>query len=167
MKELKDYLYYHEDNPSIDILLGGCLEILPLIEKEGVIIIDPPWNVGKDYDIYKDKLSKEGYGKFIVKLKSLWSPRVNIVLGSEILKQWWDIFPDAKIIIIKLGAIVLTRKNNMYLQWKAILTTCNSVDFATDLWEDIRWPGEGYFYNEPRFGHPAKNRLQNTMRTFL
>jgi len=24
-----------------------------------------------------------------------------------------------------------------------------------DLWEDIRWPGEGYYFNEERYGHPT------------
>lgn len=31
MKELKDYLYYHEDGPpTIDIYCGDCLEIIKL-----------------------------------------------------------------------------------------------------------------------------------------
>jgi len=109
-------------------------------------------------------LSEDGYREFITNLKTEWdrvaNGRVAIVLGSEILKSWWDIFPDAKIIIVKLGAIVLTRRQNMHLQWKAILTTCISNKFSTDLWEDIRWPGEGYFFNEPRYGHPAMTPLK-------
>lgn len=128
-----------------------------------LILVDPPWNVKKNYGNYKDNLSKSDYQKLIIKLKNEWSrvtKKYAIVLGSEILKQWWDIFPEAKVIIVKLGAIVLTRKNNFHLQWKAILTNCNSNKFMTDLWEDIRWPGEGYFFNEQRFGHPAMTPLK-------
>lgn len=44
MKELKDYLYYHEDGPpSIDIYCGDCLEIMPLLEKVDLVVTDPPY----------------------------------------------------------------------------------------------------------------------------
>ena len=46
MKELKDYLYYHEDNPSIDIYLGDCLEIMPLLPKVDLVVTDPPYSIG-------------------------------------------------------------------------------------------------------------------------
>jgi len=134
-----------------------------------LILTDPPWNVKKDYGKYKDNLSQEQYVEFIKSLKKEWeritkTGKYAIILGSEILKTWWDIFPNSKIIIIKLGAIVLTRKNNFHLQWKAILTNCIANSFSTDLWEDIRWPGEGYFYNEPRYGHPAMTPLKLIIR---
>lgn len=152
------------------IISGDCLEIMKEMPDKSIdlIITDPPWNVKKDYGIYKDSLSEGEYKNFIFQLKELWQKKANgkvaIILGSEILKTWWDIFPKAKIIIIKLGAIVLTRKNNFHLQWKAVLTTCMSNKFQTDLWEDIRWPGEGYFFNEPRYGHPAMTPLKLTKR---
>jgi site-specific DNA-methyltransferase (adenine-specific) len=149
------------------IYQGDCLEIMKNISDKctNLILTDPPWNVKKDYGKYKDNLSEEGYIEFIKKLKAEWERitidgKYAIILGSEILKTWWDIFPDSKVIIVKLGAIVLTRKNNFHLQWKAILTNCISKQFSTDLWEDIRWPGEGYFFNEPRYGHPAMTPLK-------
>lgn len=43
MKQLEDYLYYHEDNPSLDIYLGDCLEILPLLPKVDLVVTDPPY----------------------------------------------------------------------------------------------------------------------------
>ncbi len=148
------------------IVLNNCLDLMREIPDGSVdlIITDPPWNVGKDYGTYKDDLSKKEYQQLIRDLKSEWdriaNGRVAIVLGSEILKDWWDVYVDAKIIIVKLGAIVLTRKNNMHLQWKAVVTTCNSNKFTTDNWEDIRWPGEGYYFDEPRYGHPAMTPLK-------
>ena len=45
MKELKDYLYYHEDNPSIDIYLGDCAEIMKLIPNCHMILSDPPYGI--------------------------------------------------------------------------------------------------------------------------
>ena len=151
---------------TVELYLGDCLEYMKSMPDKSVdaVITDPPWNVGKDYGTYKDNLSYSEYTELIKKLRGEWeriaNNRVSIVLGSEILKQWWDEYSEAKIIIVKLGAIVLTRKNNMHLQWRAILSTCMSNDFATDLWEDIRWPGEGYFFNEPRYGHPAMTPLK-------
>ena len=134
-----------------------------------LVLTDPPWNVKKDYGEYKDNLSYEEYSEFILKLKKEWERiavdgKYAIVLGSEILKQWWDIFVASKIIIVKLGAIVLTRKNGFHLQWKPVITNCVAKEFSTDLWEDIRWPGEGYFYNEPRYGHPAMTPLKLMVR---
>lgn len=156
--------YYEE--PNITIYCGDCLEIVKEIPNQSIsmVLTDPPWNVGKNYGQYKDKLSKQEYTELIIKLKEDWSrvanKKVAIILGSEILRSWWDVWEEAKVIIVKLGAIVFTRKNNMHLQWKAILSTCISNEFSTDLWEDIRWPGEGYFFNEPRYGHPAMTPLK-------
>mgnify|MGYP001568120462 FL=1 len=52
MKELKDYLYYHEDNPAIDIYLGDCLEIMLLLPDKSVdcAVTDPPYNISKEND---------------------------------------------------------------------------------------------------------------------
>jgi site-specific DNA-methyltransferase (adenine-specific) len=44
MKKLEDYLYYHEDGPPvIDIYLGDCLEIIPLLPKVDLVVTDPPY----------------------------------------------------------------------------------------------------------------------------
>jgi site-specific DNA-methyltransferase (adenine-specific) len=48
MKELRDYLYYHEDGPpSIDIYCGDCLEVMPLLPKVDLVVTDPPYGHGK------------------------------------------------------------------------------------------------------------------------
>ena len=46
MRNLVDYLYYHEDNPSIDIYCGDCLEIMPLLPKVDLVVTDPPYGIG-------------------------------------------------------------------------------------------------------------------------
>ena len=46
MKELKDYLFYHEDGPPvIDIYCGDCLEIMPLLPKVDLVVTDPPYGI--------------------------------------------------------------------------------------------------------------------------
>lgn len=64
MKSLSNYLYYHEDNPSIDLYCGDCLEIMPYIEKESVdlVVTSPPYNVNKEYENWS---SDEEYERFI------------------------------------------------------------------------------------------------------
>ena len=44
-KVLSDFLYYHEDNPSIDIYCGDCLEIMPLLPKVDLVVTDPPYGI--------------------------------------------------------------------------------------------------------------------------
>jgi len=44
-KTLKDYLFYHEDNPSIDIYLGDCAEIMPLLDQVDLLVTDPPYGM--------------------------------------------------------------------------------------------------------------------------
>lgn len=48
MRNLVDYLYYHEDGPpSIDIYLGDSQEIIPMLTIPELVITDPPY--GMDY----------------------------------------------------------------------------------------------------------------------
>jgi site-specific DNA-methyltransferase (adenine-specific) len=48
---------------SGEILLGDCIEILPGLEDKSaqIIICDPPYNIGKDFEKTKYKLKKEEY----------------------------------------------------------------------------------------------------------
>lgn len=50
MKELKDYLYYEEDD--LTIYCGDCLEIMSLLEanKLDLITTSPPYGIGKEYE---------------------------------------------------------------------------------------------------------------------
>ena len=51
MKDLSDYLYYHEDGPPvIDIYCGDCLEIMPLLPKVDLVVTDPPYGIGVNTD---------------------------------------------------------------------------------------------------------------------
>jgi len=145
------------------IICGDCLEVMK--EMPGgcvdLVLTDPPYNVRKDYKIYKDNLTKKQYISLIEnlvgELKRLSNNRMIIILGSkgEILRNWWNFIPDAKLIIVRMGATSNNKIKNLGLQYRAIFTTVKSKKWMPDLWEDIRWPEEGYFFNEPRYGHPA------------
>jgi len=154
---MKPY-YQHE---AVTIYHGDCREILPELPKVDLVLTDPPYNVGKDYGKYKDNLKPKDYWLLASWLKSesdrLADGNINLVLGSygDILRGWWNLLPKAKLIVVKMGAISRNCAKNLFLQYHTVLTTVPSNRKIPDLWEDIRWPGEGYFFNEPRFGHPA------------
>ena len=43
------------------LYLGDCLEIMPELGKVDAAWTDPPYNVGKDYETYKDNMEVEDY----------------------------------------------------------------------------------------------------------
>ncbi len=153
--------YYRDD--AVAIYHADCRDILPLIPDKSIdlVLTDPPYNVGKDYGTYKDNLKKSEYwalaSSLIQEIARLAGGNLAFVLGSygDILRGWWNLSPEAKLIIVKMGAISRNCAKNLFLQYHCVITTVPSNIKKPDLWEDIRWPGEGYFFNEPRFGHPA------------
>ena len=153
--------YY--DHNGITIYHGKCLDVLPQIEPVDLVLTDPPYNVGIDYGEIKDNMLIEEYNKNIKTLKLLcggaeWA----ILLGSktETLLTWWKNFENAKQIIIRVGASVNTSLGGFRPQYRVVLTTKKSLKWWSDLWEDIRFPGEGYFFNEQRHNHPCHAPLR-------
>ena len=165
MKQLQDYLYYRESNPDIEIYLGDCLEILPLMEKENVnlVITDPP------------------YGK---KLDLKWLSQMNLAQGKNANKSderilndegnlyldW--IFEFKKFIIFGFPYIQnLNGKASGWLVWdkqpgidrRGIITP---VEMAmTNCWtgfDIIRCMWSGYYRdnNEFRYKHPTQKPLK-------
>ena len=62
-KEAEKYVYYKEYDPDIIVMLGDCLEIMPLLEKVDLIVTDPPYGIGDfvktgDANIYKQRSDK-------------------------------------------------------------------------------------------------------------
>lgn len=152
---------YYEDK-WVQIFHGDCREILPQLPDNSVdlVLTDPPYNVGIDYGAdVNDKLPRKEYQQqiegFVSITRALSGGKIVLVLGSKPLLDWWQFIPEAKLIVVKMGAISNNKIKGLTLQYHPLLTTVPSNTYMSDLWEDIRWPGEGYFFNEPRFGHPA------------
>jgi len=156
---------YYQDE-AVTIYHGDCREILPLLPEKSVdlVLTDPPYNVGINYaSNVDDNLPIDEYDRRIRELKTLcpcsdWA----ILLGSktETLLTWWQNFANAKMIIVRVGATVNTSLHGFRPQYRAILTTRKSHKWWSDLWEDVRFPGEGYFFNEERFDHPCHAPLR-------
>jgi len=128
---------------------------------------DPPYNKNKDYEIYKDNLSEEEYWlwvkNFISEYRRITNNKFSMFVGADLIKGFWDLMPDAKLIIIRKGAIGTPFKD-YYRQYFGLLVTKIPNEIIYDLWWDIKMPGEGYFYREERFPNPGQTSLLLTQR---
>ena len=65
---LRDYLFHEES--GITLYCGDCREVLPLLEPEsaGLVLADPPYNVGKDYGTHDDDMGAAEYQSWLVEV---------------------------------------------------------------------------------------------------
>jgi site-specific DNA-methyltransferase (adenine-specific) len=134
---------------------GDCLEIMPQLEPVDLVLTDPPYNCNKKYGICKDNLSKKEYGDLIDFVNSFGKERV-IILGSQILREWWLRMETAKLVIVSVRAGMSALKPKGFVpKFRPLLTTKSTNKFMGDLWDDIRWSGEGYFFKEQNYAHPT------------
>ena len=154
--------------PVNTIICGDCLEVMKEWPDNCVDLVctDPPYNVGINYANSDDKLTKQQYENRIKCLLSefcRFTGNILLVLGSssKIVLPWWNNLPGSSLIIVKMGAFSHNRINGFSLQYHTILTAAKNIShtWQPDLWENIRWPGEGYYFNEDRYGHPAMTPL--------
>lgn len=128
---------------------------------------DPPYNKNKDYGVYKDNLPQEQYlnwvKDFISEYRRVSNNNFGMFVGADLLKTYWDLMPNAKLIIVRKGAIGTPFKD-YYRQYSGFLCTAKPNQTIYDLWWDIKMPGEGYFFREERFPHPGLTSLKLTQR---
>lgn len=152
-----------------EIICGNCLEILPTIPTYSVDLVftDPPYNRNKKYDNYSDNLSPEEYQVFVEtflnECRRISNNRLAIFVGSRLIKQYWDLIPDAKLVVVRKGAIGTPFKD-YYYQFFGLLVNVRPNSQVYDLWTDIRMPGEGYYYREERYPNPGQTSLALTER---
>ena len=149
-----------------------CLEGMRKLPDKSVDIafIDPPYNVGKDYGIYKDNLSDREYIELmknvINEFRRITKRGFGIYLDWKQFQRYWQLVPEAEpIIIFKRSSGVIYSPLKIVQHHHVILTTAKSLKSqCRSLWDDIRVMGEGYLFNEKRFGHPAQTSLKATKR---
>jgi len=131
------------------------------------VFTDPPYNVGKDYELYKDDLSEDEYANFMIELlaglQRVSKHGIGIYIGGTLIKKFWAWIPSAHLVVIHKRAIG-PRKGKYHLQYHGFLCTRSPVKYCKDLWDDIRLPGEGYFFREPRYDHPGLTSLIMTSK---
>lgn len=132
--------------------------------------IDPPYNVGKDYGVSKDNLSEEEYinlvKNVILEFKRITRRGFAIYIDWKQFQRYWGLVPEAEIIIIfKRSSGVVFSPLKIVQHHHVILTTSPSLTKkCKSLWDDIRVMGEGYFFREEKFNHPAQTALKATQR---
>ena len=89
---------------------------------------------------------------------------VALLVGSKLTHLFWDLMPDARHIVIKKGAISTPSPDMFYRQFASLLVTGKPYERCYDLWDGLRFPGEGYFFKEPRYPHPGLTSLKMTKR---
>jgi site-specific DNA-methyltransferase (adenine-specific) len=152
------------DNGSIMILAGDCLDLLSGLNDRSVALAasDPPYNVGKDYEVYNDNLPHEEYVAFITQIiadsRRASGDNIAFYVGSKLTKLYFDLIPDSHLIPVHKRAIGVMQ-GNFFLQYHSLFVTGKPVKKTKDLWDDIRLPGEGYFYREQRYGHPGETAV--------
>jgi len=148
-----------ETLPLNQIICGDCLKVIKKIPDKSIdfCFSDIPYNVGKDYGIYKDDLSEEKYkqwmSQIIFEMKKK-SQGICLLVGAKLLKLIWDIIPESKMIVIHRRAMGSYNKNYFYMYF-ALLTTKKPIKRTLDLWNDVRMSSEGYFCKEKKYHHPA------------
>jgi site-specific DNA-methyltransferase (adenine-specific) len=90
-KQLEDYLYYEEENPSLKIYCGDCLEILPLLPKVDLVVTSPPYDNLRSYEGYS--FNFEGTAKALKSVLDdgsvcVWVVGDSTVNGSESLSSF-------------------------------------------------------------------------------
>ena len=155
--------------PTTEIRHGDNAEILPTIPDKSVdfVFYDPPYNVKKKYVGFDDNLKPEQYMEWmrfvIEQSRRVARKGLAVYVGSKQGKLFWDLMPDAHPIPVHKRAIG-AMAGNFFLQYHWLFAEARPVVKTKDLWADLRLPGEGYFFREPRYDTPGLTGLELTKR---
>lgn len=149
--------------------IGDCRMLIKDIPDKSVdfCFTDPPYNVCKDYGIYKDNLSISEYYnmmKLIIReCRRVSKKGIAFYVGGNLTKTFYDLIPDAHLIIVHKKAVGITDKK-YFLQYHSLFVTAPPINKCKDLWDDIRLPGEGYFFREKRYDSAGLTSLELTKK---
>lgn len=140
---------------------SDCIEFLSSLDDEGVgfTFYDPPYNIGKDYGEYKDDMSDDDYAEWMKRVvgevRRVSKRGFAVYVGAKLTRMFYEIIPDAHLIPVHKRAIG-AMEGNYFLQYHSLFVVGKPLVKCKDLWDDIRLPGEGYYFREERFGHPGQ-----------
>lgn len=147
--------YYQDD--AVTIYHADCRAILPLLGPVDLVLTDPPYNAGKDYEVASDALSVGDYERFMaetVEQSRRLAPHQAWIAPRYQLRLFMSLLPDAHLVAVRRGAAGPYR-GGWSDQFEIALAVGKPNRIVPDLWEDIRLKGEGYFFREETFGHPG------------
>ena len=136
-----------------------------------IAFVDPPYNVGKKYGAgINDNLPDDEFEQLmknvIKEFRRITKRGFAFYLDWKQYQKFWNWIPDAEpIIIFKRSSGVVYSPLKIVQHHHVILTTAPAIKKqCKSLWDDIRVMGEGYFFREERFDHPAQTSLKATRR---
>lgn len=132
-----------------------------------LVFYDPPYNIKKKYDGYNDNRTQADYFDWMTQIYTE-SERVSkngvvVYVGGKLTKMFFSIMAEPHLIVVHKRASGVFSGNYM-LQYHSLFSTRKPVIKTKDVWDDIRLPGEGYFFREPRYEHPGLTGLEMTKR---
>ena len=151
------------------IIHGDCIKVLKSMDEDCVdmVFTDPPYNIKKKYDGYADNLSPEEYKDWmsvVIKLSERISRRgVIFYVAGKHTKMFFDLMPEAHLVVVHKRAIG-AMSGNYFLQYHSMFSTVKPINKTKDLWNDVRLPGEGYYFREPRYDTPGLTGLELTKK---
>ena len=147
--------YYQDD--VVTLYNADCRDVFPTLDQIDAVITDPPYNVGKDYEVASDALPEEEYHalmeSIVTDCKQLTTVQVWVAPRYK-MPFWSNQFPSAHLVVVRRGASGALRAG-WADQFETVLITGKPKRTVSDLWENIRLKGEGYFFREKTYGHPG------------
>ena len=86
---------------------------------------------------------------------------ISFYVGAKILRNVWNLIPNARLVVIHRKAIGSYDKNYFFMYF-GFLVTKTPIKRSYDLWNDVRLCSEGYFCRELRYPHPARTSNEFT-----
>lgn len=151
----------------LNIYNENCLITMSKMpDKSCDIFTDPPYNVKKDYGVYKDNLTETEYINWITLVLEEIKRVANTVI-IYVPKKWnllyWNVlgFEYQEIIMPfrPAGAIRYGYSN----QFNKLLTNSKPKGKPVcNVWENMQQPGLGFFFRENTYGNPGYTSQQIT-----
>jgi site-specific DNA-methyltransferase (adenine-specific) len=159
--------YYQE--AGITLYCGSCLDLLPQYGDKtfDMLFTDPPYNVGKDYGVYKDDLTDEQYLAFTREWVDI-SIRVSRSLGMVVPSKWfleyWQMLGrEFRQIVMTCGPAGPLRYGYSN-QFYSLLVNAKPLIPTTDVWHNVQAHRLGWFFKEDNYDHPGYTSLDLNMR---
>lgn len=153
----------------IEVYTGNCLDTLPTLKGRRIDMCwtDPPYNVKKDYGIYKDDLPDNEYLAFtqrwIDMVREL-TPNIAVFVPTKYILQYWQMLGSDFRQIILSWSPEGTFRYGFVNQFSSILTNVKPLERTRNVWHNCQMTGQGYFFREKTYGHPGYTSEDITRR---
>ncbi len=145
--------YYQDD--AVTLYHGDVHDVLRDVGEVHALVTDPPFNVGKDYGESQDDLAATMYEAMMGMLATLGPERQAWVAPTNRLALFARLLGDeARPVVIRRGAKG-PKRWGWYDQFDMALVRGKPNEYQSNLWDNIRLKGEGYFFREESYDHPG------------